>query len=132
MSITKPRMKLAHFIPQVCQLRAEGRTLQEIGDHLHLSKQRIHQVIRGAKRLEDIQAEWGFPFSIRTYNVLHRLAVRSKDEALSLYRSGHIHPNSVTGFGWVSYKEICDWLEVPMLKKRPKEARLCPHCGKEL
>jgi len=122
-------LKLQHLVPRVVELRAEGRTLQQIGDELKLSKQRISQITRAAKRLEQIQAEWGYPFSARTYHVLQRLAVGDKKEALALYHSGHIHPSVVTGFGWVSYKEICDWLEVPMLKERPKAPRLCPHCG---
>jgi len=108
------------MVPKVVQLRSEGRTLQQIGQELKLSKQRISQIIRAAQRLERIQAEWGYPFSTRTFHVLQRLAVGDKKEALALYHSGHIHPAVVTGFGWVSYREICDWLEVPMLKESPQ------------
>jgi len=126
----RTRMRLSHLVPTVVQMRADGRTLQQIGDELKLSKQRISQIVKSAQRLEQIQAEWGWPFSVRTFNCLQRMAIRTKEEALCLYRSGHIHPNVVSGFGWVSYKEICDWLEVPMLKERPKAPRLCPHCGK--
>ena len=125
-------MKLQHLVPKVALMRAEGQTLQQIGHELQLSKQRISQICKSAQRLEQIQAEWGWPFSVRTFNCLQRMAVRTKEEALSLYRSGHIHPNVVSGFGWVSYKEICDWLGVPMTKKPTNQSTVCPHCGKQI
>jgi len=113
-------------------MRSDGMTLQQIGHELQLSKQRISQIVKSAQRLEQIQAEWGWPFSVRTYNCLKRMAIKTKEQALSLYRSGHIHPAMVTGFGWVSYKEICDWLEVPMLKRPSNQSPVCPHCGKQI
>jgi hypothetical protein len=129
MKLRSSYRKTSDIIPEVVRLRAEGRTLQEIGTQFGLSRQRINQIEKAANRHEQIQRVWGFPFSVRTFNVLERLAITSREQALELYHSGHIHPNVVTGFGWVSYKEICDWLEVPMLKKRPKA---CPHCGEKL
>ena len=54
------------------------------------------------------------------------MAVKNKDEAMSLYLSGHLHPNSVTGFGWTCYAEICEWLGVPVLLTQPKAPKLCP------
>ena len=125
-------MKLQHLVPKVALMRAEGLSLQQIGDELNLSKQRISQIVKSAQRLEQIQAEWGWPFSVRTFNCLQRMAIRTKEEALCLYRSGHIHPNVVSGFGWVSYKEICDWLGVPMLKRPTNQSPVCPHCGKQI
>ena len=46
MSTKKVYMKLAHLVPDVVRMRAEGETLQFIGNHLGLSKQRIAQVIQ--------------------------------------------------------------------------------------
>ncbi len=128
----KKYTKVAHLIPEVMQMKAEGKSIVEIGEILGLTKQRISQIARAAKTRSEIQAQWGWPFSTRTFNILDRMAVKDKDEALSLYTSGHLHPNAVTGFGWKSYGEICEWLAVPVLLKRPKEPKLCPHCGKQI
>jgi hypothetical protein len=128
----KTRQKTDHLIPEVMQLKAEGKTIMEIGEILGLTKQRISQIARAAQTKAEIQAQWGWPFSTRTFNILDRMAVKDKSEALSLYTSGHLHPNAVTGFGWKSYGEICEWLAVPVLLKRPKQPKLCPHCGKHI
>jgi hypothetical protein len=131
MSTRKSYMKLAHLVPDVVRMRAEGETLQSIGHHLGLSKQRISQVIQAAKRQEGILHQWGWPFSVRTFNIIERLAIKSKEDAMDLYRSGHLHPQAVSGFGLKSYAEICEWLEVPMLEKPPFLTKhCCPHCGK--
>ena len=126
----KKYTKVAHLIPEVMQMKAEGKTIMEMGEVLGLTKQRISQIARAAQTKADIQAQWGWPFTTRTFNILDRMAVKDKDEALSLYTTGHLHPNAVTGFGWKSYGEICEWLAVPVLLKRPKQPKLCPHCGK--
>ena len=126
----KKYSRIAHLIPEVMQMRAEGQSITRIGEVLGLSKQRVSQISMAAKAKEAIQAQWGWPFTTRTYNVPNRLAVKNKDQALSLYSSGHLHPNSVTGFGWKSYSEICEWLGVPVLIKQPEMPKLCPHCGK--
>lgn len=128
----KTRRKTDHLIPEVMQLKAEGKTIMEIGEIMGLTKQRISQIARAANTKAEIQSQWGWPFTTRTFNVLDRMAVKNKDEALSLYTSGHLHPNAVTGFGWKSYGEICEWLAVPVLLKRPKQPKLCPHCGKHI
>jgi hypothetical protein len=128
----KKYTKVAHLIPEVMQMRAEGKSITQIGEIMGLTKQRISQISQAAKIKAEIQAQWGWPFTTRTFNVLDRMAVKDKSEALSLYTSGHLHPNAVTGFGWKSYSEICEWLGVPVLLKRPKEPKLCPHCGKQI
>ena len=128
----KKYIKVAHLIPEVMQMRAEGKSITQIGEILGLTKQRISQIARAAQTKAEIQAQWGWPFTTRTFNVLDRMAVNDKDEALRLYASGHLHPNAVTGFGWKSYGEICEWLAVPVLLKRPKQPKLCPHCGKHI
>lgn len=128
----KKYIKVASLIPDVMQMKAEGKSITEIASALGLSKQRISQIAQAAKAKAEIQAQWGWPFSTRTYNILDRIAVRDKEDAMSLYVSGHLHPNAVTGFGWKSYAEICEWLGVPVLLKRPKEPKLCPHCGKQI
>lgn len=131
MSATKKKyQKVAHLIPEVMQMRAEGLTIEKIGGILGLTKQRVSQIAAAARRKEEIQYQWGFPFSVRTFNILNRMVIKDRDEAMKLYLSGHLHPNAVTGFGWVSYKEICEWLGVPMLRKQPKTGKTCPHCGK--
>jgi hypothetical protein len=128
----KKYSKVAHLIPEVMQMKAEGKSITQIGEIMGLTKQRISQIARAAQTKADIQAQWGWPFTTRTFNILDRMAVKDKDEALSLYTSGHLHPNAVTGFGWKSYGEICEWLAVPVLLKRPKAPKLCPHCGKNI
>jgi hypothetical protein len=122
------RMKLADMVPGVVLMRAEGRTLQQIADVLHVTRQRVSQIAQAAKKHEAIQARWGFPFSARTDRVLEALAVDSKEKALELYNSGHLYPGAVWSFGRRSYQEICEWLGVPPLKKRPKHRLKCPHC----
>ena len=128
----KTRQKTDHLIPEVMQMRADGKTIMEIGEIMGLTKQRISQIARAAQNKAEMQAQWGWPFTTRTFNILDRMAVKDKDEAMSLYMSGHLHPNAVTGFGWKSYGEICEWLAVPVLLKRPKQPKLCPHCGKHI
>jgi transcriptional regulator with XRE-family HTH domain len=90
-------MKLADMVPGVVLMRAEGRTLQQIADVLHVTRQRVSQIAQAAKKLE-------------------------------LYNSGHLYPGAVWSFGRRSYQEICEWLGVPPLKKRPKHRLKCPHC----
>jgi hypothetical protein len=128
----KKYIKVAHLIPEVMQMKAEGKSITQIGEILGLTKQRISQIARAAQTKAEIQTQWGWPFTTRTFNVLDRMAVNDKDEALRLYASGHLHPNAVTGFGWKSYGEICEWLAVPVLLGRPKQPKLCPHCGKHI
>ena len=134
-TVSTPRKKynkVAHLIPEVMQLKAQGLSIVRIGEIMGLSKQRVSQIAHSAKQKEFIQAQWGWPFTTRTYNILDRLSVKTKEQALSLYQSGHLHPKVVTGFGWKSYAEICEWLGVPVLVKRPKAMATCPHCGKPL
>ncbi len=126
----KPYCKLKHLVPSVVQMRSEGLTMQEIGNRLNLSRQRIHQVIESAKDMEETLRLWGFPFTNRTFRVLEDLCIKSKDEALALYKSGHLYPGSIWSFGWKSYEEICEWLEVQPLDRKPKRGICCIHCGK--
>ena len=125
----KPYVKLIDKIPEVVRMRSEGMTLKDIGKHFGLSRQRINQIEQAAEMHEQILQLWGFPFSVRTFNVLERLAITSRQQALDLYNSGPLRPGAVRGFGWVSYYEICEWLEVPPTHKR-SDHRNCPHCGK--
>lgn len=123
--------KLQHMIPEVMQMKAQGFTITKIASVLGVTKQRVSQISQAAKAKAEIQAQWGFPFTTRTFNVLERMAIKDKSEAMALYATGHLHPNVITGFGWVSYAEICEWLGVPMIHKRPRTtANICPHCGK--
>jgi len=123
--------KLQHMIPEVMQLKAQGFTVTKIASVLGVTKQRVSQISQAAKVKAEIQAQWGWPFSTRTYNVMERMSIKNKEHALALYNSGHLHPNSIRGFGWVSYAEICEWLGVQMMHKRPGTiANICPYCGK--
>jgi len=70
-SMTAPKKKyskIAHLIPEVMQMRAEGQSITRIGAVLGLSKQRVSQISMVAKAKEAIQAQWGWPFSTRTFN----------------------------------------------------------------
>jgi len=129
MKTKKKYVKLVDKIPDVIRMRSEGMTLKQIGEHLNLSRQRINQIEQAAELHEEILQLWGFPFSVRTFNTLERLCINSREQALDLYNSGHLRPGAVRGFGWVSYYEICEWLEVPPTQK-PSNHRICPHCGK--
>ena len=131
MKTRKPYIKLVDKIPEVVRMRSEGMTLEEIGKHFSLSRQRIKQIEQSAEMHEEILRQWGFPFTIRTFNTLERLCVKSRDEALQLYNTGHLRPGAVRGFGWVSYHEICEWLEVPTIRE-PINFVVCPHCGKKI
>ena len=129
----KPRkqyQKVAHLVPGVVQMRAEGRTMDEIGKELNLTRQRIHQIVKSAKQMEGILSLWGFPFTVRTSRVMENLGIKSKEEAATLYRSGHLYPGTIWSFGRKSYIEICEWLEVVPLEKKPTLGKKCPHCDK--
>jgi len=129
MKTKKKYVKLVDKIPEVVRMRSEGMSLKEIGEHFGLSRQRINQIEQAAEMHEEILQLWGFPFSVRTFNTLERLCIKSREQALDLYNSGHLRPGAVRGFGLVSYYEICEWLEVPPTQK-PSDHRICPHCGK--
>ena len=128
MKTRKPYVKLIDKIPEVVRMRSEGMTLNDIGKHFGLSRQRINQIEQAAEMHEHILKLWGFPFSVRTFNVLERLAITSRQQALDLYNSGHLRPAAVRGFGWVSYHEICEWLGVPSVRQIVTRSA-CPHCG---
>ena len=128
MKTRKPYIKLVDKIPEVVRMRSEGMTLEEIGKHFSLSRQRIKQIEQSAEMHEEILRQWGFPFTIRTFNTLERLCVKSREEALQLYNTGHLRPGAVRGFGWVSYHEICEWLGVPSVRQIVTRSA-CPHCG---
>jgi transcriptional regulator with XRE-family HTH domain len=131
MKTRKPYVKLVDKIPEVVRMRSEGMTLEQIGEHYGLSRQRINQIEQAAEIHEEILRQWGFPFSTRTANTMERLAITTRQEALDLYNSGHLRPGAVRGFGWVSYHEICEWLEVPTTRE-PINFLVCPHCGKKI
>ena len=129
MKTKKKYVKLVDKIPEVVRMRSDGMTLKQIAEHFNLSRQRINQIEQAAEMHEEILQLWGFPFSVRTFNTLERLCIKSREQALDLYNSGHLRPGAVRGFRWVSYYEICEWLEVPPTQK-PSDHRICPHCGK--
>jgi len=131
MKTRKPYIKLVDKVPEVVRMRSEGMTLEEIGQHFNLSRQRINQIEQAAEMHEEILRQWGFPFSTRTANMMDRLSITTRQEALDLYNSGHLRPGAVRGFGWVSYHEICEWLEVPTTRE-PINFLVCPHCGKKI
>lgn len=128
----KRKHKLSALIPDVVRMRSEGATYDEIGSHYGLTRQRICQVKQAAERHEEILSTWGFPFSTRTFNTLEKLCIKNREEALELYKAGHLQPRSVRGFGWVQYKEICEWLGVPTNRQNLKAEIVCPHCGEPL
>jgi hypothetical protein len=131
MKTRKPYVKLVDKIPEVVRMRSEGMTLEQIGEHYGLSRQRINQIEQAAEMHEEILRQWGFPFSTRTANTMERLSITTRQEALDLYNSGHLRPGAVRGFGWVSYHEICEWLGVPTTRE-PINFLVCPHCGKKI
>ena len=131
MKTRKPYVKLIDKIPEVVRMRSEGMTLEQIGQHYGLSRQRINQIEQAAEMHEEILKLWGFPFSTRTFNTMERLAIKTRQQALDLYNSGHLRPGAVRGFGWVSYREICEWLGVPTVRQ-PLTKTVCPHCGKHI
>ena len=128
MKTRKPYVKLIDKIPEVVRMRSEGMTLEQIGEHYGLSKQRINQIEQAAEMHEAILKLWGFPFSVRTFNTLERLAIKTRQQAMDLYNTGHLRPGAVRGFGRVSYYEICEWLGVPSIRQIVTRSA-CPHCG---
>jgi hypothetical protein len=131
MKTRKPYIKLVDKVPEVVRMRSEGMTLEQIGEHFGLSRQRINQIEQAAEMHEEILRQWGFPFSTRTAKTMHRLSITTRQEALDLYNTGHLRPGAVRGFGWVSYHEICEWLDVPTIRE-PINFLVCPHCGKKI
>ena len=127
----KPYVKLVDKVPEVVRMRSEGMTLEEIGKHFNLSRQRIKQIEQSAQKHEQILKLWGFPFTTRTFNTLERLCINSREEAMDLYNTGHLQPGTIQGFGWISYYEICEWLGVPV-DRQPLNFLNCPHCGKKI
>ncbi len=106
--------------------------MEEIGKDLNLSRQRVHQIIKSAQQMEGILSLWGFPLSVRAARILENLCIKSKEEALSLYHSGHLYPGAVWSFGRKSYIEICEWLEVTPLEEKPNGQTKFRHCGKKI
>ena len=102
-------------------------------EHQHFDMAKItgalhDQIEQAAQMHETILKLWGFPFSVRTFNTMERLAIKTRQQALDLYNTGHLRPGAVRGFGWVSYHEICEWLGVPSIRQIVTRSA-CPHCG---
>ena len=106
MKTRKQYSKVAHLVPGVVQMRAEGRTMDEIGKDLNVTRQRVHQIIKSAKVMEGILSLWGYPLSVRAARVLENLGITSNEHAVDLYRSGHLYPGVIWSFGRKSYIEI--------------------------
>jgi hypothetical protein len=128
MATRKPQQKTDELIPQVLALRNEGLKLHQIAARFNLTKQRIDQILREYGRREAIMAEWGYPFTVRCLGFIEAIGIRNRDEALDLFKKGHIRPGCVANFGVKTYHEICDWLGV----EPQYQLNICPHCGKTL
>lgn len=122
-------MKLDQSIVIATELRSKGLTLQQIGDKLGTSRQRVHQILSEAKRKEDLASQWHSGLSVRNRTLVEKLKINSKGELIEHIRSHKIIPYKWKNFGVRSYHDLCAWAGTDPV---PHGSRSCHHCGKEI
>lgn len=93
------------------QLRAEGKTLQQVGDALGVCKERARMMIKTAHRLRISESEdWYFGLSNRTTNALRYHGFSSRAGIEKVARDGLLVVGQFHSLGQKSINEIVAWL----------------------
>lgn len=126
---TKIRMKTSESTPLVIAMRSAGHTLQQIGQKLNLSRQRIHQIIEKENKRIASENHWANGLSARNKTLVIQLGLESREQVAAGIDACKIYPLMIKNFGVRSYHDLCSWAGT---KPVSKHERKCPHCGKEI
>lgn len=105
-------MKLEYAIERVSELRAQGLTMNAIGQQLGVSRQRIHQIIHSKEMRSKIESVWTHGMPKRCLKIIESLKLTTKQEVAEAIILQRITPNMTKNFGLRSYFDLCEWAEV--------------------
>lgn len=105
-------MKLEYAMEKVQELRAQGLTMNAIGQQLGVSRQRIHQIIHSKEMRSKIESVWTHGMPKRCLKIIESLKLTTKQEVAEAIILQRITPNMTKNFGLRSYFDLCEWAEV--------------------
>lgn len=105
-------MKLEYAMEKVQELRAQGLTMNAIGQQLGVSRQRIHQIIHSKEMQSKIESVWTNGMPKRCLKIIESLKLTTKQEVAEAIILQRITPNMTKNFGIRSYFDLCEWANV--------------------
>lgn len=102
-------MKLEYAMEKVQELRAQGLTMNAIGQQLGVSRQRIHQIIHSKEMQSKIESVWTNGMPKRCLKIVESLKLTTKQEVAEAIILQRITPNMTKNFGLRSYFDLCEW-----------------------
>lgn len=102
-------MKLEYAMEKVQELRAQGLTMNAIGQQLGVSRQRIHQIIHSKEMRSKIESVWTNGMPKRCLKIVESLKLTTKQEVAEAIILQRITPNMTKNFGLRSYFDLCEW-----------------------
>lgn len=105
-------MKLEYAMEKVQELRAQGLTMNAIGQQLGVSRQRIHQIIHSKEMQSKIESVWTNGMPKRCLKIVESLKLTTKQEVAEAIILQRITPNMTKNFGLRSYFDLCEWANV--------------------
>lgn len=105
-------MKLEYAMEKVQELRAQGLTMNAIGQQLGVSRQRIHQIIHSKEMRSKIESVWTHGMPKRCLKIIESLKLTTKQEVAEAIILQRITPNMTKNFGLRSYFDLCEWANV--------------------
>lgn len=105
-------MKLEYAMEKVQELRAQGLTMNAIGQQLGVSRQRIHQIIHSKEMQSKIESVWTNGMPKRCLKIIESLKLTTKQEVAEAIILQRITPNMTKNFGLRSYFDLCEWANV--------------------
>ena len=105
-------MKLEYAMEKVQELRAQGLTMNAIGQQLGVSRQRIHQIIHSKEMRSKIESVWTNGMPKRCLKIIESLKLTTKQEVAEAIILQRITPNMTKNFGLRSYFDLCEWANV--------------------
>lgn len=105
-------MKLEYAMEKVQELRAQGLTMNAIGQQLGVSRQRIHQIIHSKEMRSKIESVWTNGMPKRCLKIIESLKLTTKQEVAEAIILQRITPNMTKNFGIRSYFDLCEWANV--------------------
>lgn len=102
-------MKLEYAMEKVQELRAQGLTMNAIGQQLGVSRQRIHQIIHSKEMRSKIESVWTNGMPKRCLKIIESLKLTTKQEVAEAIILQRITPNMTKNFGLRSYFDLCEW-----------------------
>jgi len=105
-------MKLEYAMEKVQELRAQGLTMNAIGQQLGVSRQRVHQILHAREIQSQIESKWTNGAPKRCLKIIESLKLTTKQEVAEAIILQRITPNMTKNFGIRSYFDLCEWANV--------------------